>query len=82
MELPSLGFGREGNRSEAENNLFCNQLSQALPGESVVGVKSMADAMNMLLVLHWIRNIAYCDSTKCIFNMIERARKERFAHIN
>ena len=51
---------------------FCNQLSLALPGESVVSVDSMADAMKMLLVLHWICNILYCDSTKCIFKMIER----------
>ena len=51
---------------------FCNQLSLALPGESVVSVDSMADAMKMLFVLHWICNISYCDSTKCIFKMIER----------
>ena len=34
-------------------------------------VESMADAMKMLFVLHWICNIAYCDSTTCIFKMIE-----------
>ena len=38
----------------------------------MVGVESMADAMKMLFVLHWICNISYCDSTKCIFKMIER----------
>ena len=51
---------------------FCNQLSLALPGESVVSVDSMADAMKMLFVLHWICNISYCDSPKCIFRIIER----------
>ena len=50
---------------------FCTQPSLALPRESVVGVESMADAMKMLFVLHWICNIAYCDSTTCIFKMIE-----------
>ena len=61
---------------------FCNQLSLALPGESVVSVDSMADAMKMLFVLHWICNISYCGSTKCIFKMIERfgniKSKEKF----
>ena len=47
-------------------------MQSALLVESVVSVSSMADAMKMLFVLHWICNISYCDSPKCIFKMIER----------
>ena len=38
----------------------------------MASVDSLADAMKMLFVLHWICNVSYCGSTKCIFKMIER----------
>ena len=47
-------------------------MQSALLVESEVSVSSMADAMKMFFVLHWICNISYCDSTKCSFKMIER----------
>ena len=66
---------------------FCNQLSLALPRESVDGVESMTDAMKMVYVLPLRCNIAPCYSTKCIFKMmVERfgsmKGKDRFTLCN